>query len=205
MLNGGEILIATHNRGKVREFDQLLSPFGIGVISAADRGGEPPEETGTTFAQNALIKARAASASTSLPVIADDSGLCVAALDGAPGVYSARWAGETGDFGLAMEKVWQELRARYPGKSLTGALAGACFVCALALLIPGQEARLFEGRVRGRLVWPPRGNKGFGYDPIFAPEGRSQTFGEMLPEQKHSLSHRVRALNALMVAVREES
>jgi XTP/dITP diphosphohydrolase len=186
----GRLVIASHNAGKVREIAELLAPFGTEVLAAAALGLAEPEETAASFAGNARLKAEAAAAASGLPALADDSGLCVAALGGAPGIYSARWAGPDRDFSLAMRRVEQALGER-PDRR-------AAFVCALALAMPGQPTRVFEGRVEGTLVFPPRGSRGFGYDPIFLAEGESQTFGEMDPEKKHAMSHRAQAF-ALLV------
>jgi len=178
------LLVASHNQGKVREIADLLSSFGILVRGAAELGLKEPEETGQTFAENALLKARAAAKESGLMALADDSGLCVAALNGAPGITSARWAGPNKDFALAMARVERELRARD---------TSAKFVCALVLAAPSGEAEIFEGEVHGHLVFPPRGKNGFGYDPIFVADGLNQTFGEIDPAQKHAISHRARA------------
>lgn len=193
LARGSTLLVASHNQGKVREIADLLSPFGILVRGAAELGLAEPEETGHTFAENALLKARAAAKEGGLMALADDSGLCVAALNGAPGITSARWAGPDKDFALAMARVERELK-------------GACdastkFVCALALAAPSGEAETFEGEVHGHLVFPPRGNNGFGYDPIFVADGMSQTFGEIDPAQKHAISHRARAFEKFARAV----
>jgi XTP/dITP diphosphohydrolase len=195
----GRLVIATHNRGKLTELRDLLAPYGVEALSAADLGLPEPDETGDSFAANAAIKARAAAASANIPALADDSGLCVDALGGAPGVNSARWAGEARDFAAAMSKVEEALQAadaRPPHE--------AHFTCALALASPDGELQVFEGKVFGELVFPPRGNLGFGYDPIFLPKGFTRTFGEMTPQEKHGipadgsqgLSHRARAFQA---------
>ena len=196
----GRLVVATHNPGKLREIEELLSPFGVQPIGAAELGLEEPEETGSTFRDNALLKARAAARGSGLVALADDSGLCVEALDGAPGIYSARWAGAAKDFGAAMARVERELEAR--GAALP---RRAAFVCVLALAYPDGAVETFEGRVDGTLVFPPRGAAGFGYDPIFRPDGHERTFGEMGPEEKHgipadgslALSHRARAFQKL--------
>ncbi len=185
-----KIVIASHNPGKVGEIATLLAPFGTEVVSAADLGLGEPEETGTTFAANAELKARAAAEASGLAALADDSGLQVAALDGRPGIHSARWAGPEKDFQKAMRKVEDAL----PGKDGRG----AGFICALALAWPDGHLETFEGHVHGRLVWPPRGDKGFGYDPIFVPDGYRMTFGEMAPEEKHRISHRADAFRKLV-------
>ena len=183
----GKLVVASHNAGKVREIDELLAPLGVEAISAASLSLLEPEETESTFAGNATLKAYAAAAGSRLPALADDSGLEVFALRGAPGVYSARWAGPNKDFKLAMRRVEEELRAKDTHD------ARAHFVCALALAVPGQKSEIFEGRAFGSLTFPPRGDKGFGYDPIFLPEGHRFTFGEMDPAAKDAISHRARA------------
>ena len=201
-LSPGPIVVASHNGGKAREIVDLLGPFGIAVKSAAELGLPEPEETGTTFEANAILKAKAAAESSGLVALADDSGLAVDALDGAPGIFSARWAGPTKDFSVAMRKVedaLQENGATTPDKRR------AEFVAALALATPEGEVETFTGRVEGTLVWPPRGDKGFGYDPVFLPDGHLRTFGEMSAEEKHgwrpgrsdALSHRARAFQLL--------
>ncbi len=192
---GSALLVASHNRGKVREIADLLSPFGISVRGAAELALTEPEETGRTFAENALLKAQAAAGESGLPALADDSGLCVAGLEGEPGIYSARWAGPDKDFSIAMTRVERELRQR--GARDTSAK----FVCALALAAPSGEAAQFEGDVHGHLVFPPRGGNGFGYDPIFIADGMTQTFGEIDPALKHAVSHRARAFEKFAHAV----
>jgi XTP/dITP diphosphohydrolase len=191
----GRLVVASHNAGKVREIAALLAPLGVEAISAATLGLAEPEETETSFAGNARLKAEAAAAASGLPALSDDSGLEVFALGGAPGVYSARWAGPAKDFAAAMERVWRELQGAGAGN------VSARFVCALALAAPGAETRVFEGEARGEVVWPPRGEKGFGYDPIFLPEGGSRTFGEMTHEEKLPLTHRARAFEQLLAAL----
>jgi XTP/dITP diphosphohydrolase len=188
----GRLVIATHNPGKRREIADLLAPYDVEVVSAGDLGLAEPEETGTTFAANAELKARAAAEAANLPALADDSGLAVAALDGAPGIYSARWGGEKKDFGAAMARVEREL-AGHRDRS-------ASFVCALSLCWPDGHVETFEGAVHGALVWPPRGERGFGYDPMFVADGRTQTFGEMDPDAKHAISHRADAFRKLVAA-----
>ncbi|MGF1446204.1 MAG: RdgB/HAM1 family non-canonical purine NTP pyrophosphatase [Pikeienuella sp.] len=192
---GAKLVVATHNSGKLREIADLLRPFGVVSTAAGDLDLPEPEETETTFAGNAKLKARAAAEPTGLPALADDSGLSVEALGGAPGIYSARWAETPNgrDFGHAMHKVWTVLDAQQ-----VPAPRRAAFVCALALVWPDGEAAVFEGRVEGQLVWPPRGDRGFGYDPMFLPDGQTQTFGEMAPAAKHAISHRARAFSALL-------
>jgi XTP/dITP diphosphohydrolase len=194
------LVVASHNPGKVREIRDLLAPYGVEAVSAEELDLPEPVETGKTFAANAELKARAAAKSSGLPALADDSGLEVAALDGEPGIYSARWAGEEKDFEAAMGRVelaLAEADAREPEKR------GANFTCALSLATPDGACHTFEGKVFGTLVWPPRGTRGFGYDPIFLPEGGSQTFGEMEPEKKHGQSHRARAFELFREACLE--
>jgi XTP/dITP diphosphohydrolase len=188
-LTGGRLVIASHNPGKVAEIAALLAPYRIAALGAAGLGLPEPEETGRSFRENAELKARAAAQAAGLPALADDSGLTVAALGGAPGIMSARWAGPNRDFTAAMARLERELA----GKSDRG----AAFVCALALAWPDGHCETVEGRVEGRLVWPPRGNRGFGYDPVFIPEGAAITFGEMDPQEKHRISHRADAFRRL--------
>ena len=190
----GELVIASHNAGKVREIGELLAPLGVTALSAGALGLPEPEETEDSFAGNALLKARAAAAAAGLPALADDSGLAVRALGGDPGIHSARWAGPERDFAAAMDKVNRAL-----GKA---ADRRAAFICALALARPGGAEAVFEGTVAGRLTWPPRGDRGFGYDPIFVPDGHETTFGEMEPAAKHAISHRARAFAKLLAAWR---
>jgi XTP/dITP diphosphohydrolase len=184
------ILIASHNKGKVREIEALLAPLGFEVRDA--QGLAEPEETGATFEDNAILKARAAADATGLAALADDSGLAVSALGGAPGIHSARWAGEDKDFNAAMMRVGRELAALKTGDT------GAKFVCVLALAQPDGGVETFRGEVRGRLVFPPRGGNGFGYDPIFVADGMRETFGEIDPALKHSISHRAKAFEKLV-------
>jgi XTP/dITP diphosphohydrolase len=210
-LGPGRLVVASHNEGKVREIAELLGPYGIDSVSAAELELPEPDEIGVSFIENADLKARAAADLSGLPALADDSGLCVEALGDRPGIFSARWAladphvspeagpGEvTGarDFNLAMRRVQQELEALGPDAS-----RNAHFVCALALCWPDGHAEWFEGRVDGTLVWPPRGDKGFGYDPMFVPAGGQQTFGEMDPADKHRISHRADAFRKLVAAL----
>ena len=207
-LDKGKLVIASHNQGKVREIRDLLGPYGIEPVSAAELDLPEPDEIGVDFIENADLKARQAADLSGLPALADDSGLCVEALGGRPGIFSARWAysdlsvppeGDAGelqgtrDFGLAMRRVWDEIEALGPDAS-----RNAWFVCALALVWPDGQAEWFEGRVDGTLVWPPRGDKGFGYDPMFVPAGRDVTFGEMDPGEKHRISHRADAFRKLV-------
>jgi XTP/dITP diphosphohydrolase len=187
--SGGRLVIATHNAGKLREIEELLAPFAVSVVGAAALGLPEPEETGDSFEANAALKARAAAAASRLPALADDSGLVVPALGGKPGIHSARWAGPGRDFGQAMARVERELGSS--GRA-------ASFVAVLALGWPDGHIELFRGEVAGRVVWPPRGDKGFGYDPMFLPDGQRETFGEMAPAQKHGLSHRARAFAKLV-------
>ncbi len=191
---GAKLVVASHNAGKVREIGDLLAPFGIETVSAGELGLEEPEETGDTFRANAELKALAAAKAANLPALADDSGLCVNALNGAPGIYSARWAGPSKDFEFAMEKLRRGMLEAGPVD------VGAHFICGLALAWPDGHVEYFEGRVDGELTWPPRGEKGFGYDPIFIPEGHDITFGEMEPDAKHAMSHRADAFRQLVNA-----
>ena len=188
------LVIASHNPGKVREIAELLAPFHLDVIGAGALKLPEPEETGETFAANAILKAEAAASASGFAALADDSGLCVAALNGAPGIFSARWAGPDKDFSLAMKRVEHEMAAiGSPDKR-------AYFVCVLALAAPGAQTKIFEGRVYGALTFPPRGDKGFGYDPIFVPESERFTFGEMDPQAKHAISHRARAFEKFVAS-----
>ncbi|MBK1696943.1 RdgB/HAM1 family non-canonical purine NTP pyrophosphatase [Rhodovibrio salinarum] len=197
-LGADTLVIASHNPGKVREIAELLEPFGTTVKSAGELGLPEPEETGHTFAENAELKARASAKGANLPALADDSGLAVTALGGKPGIYSARWAGPDKDFHAAMDRVEQELREVNAG---TGGDRSACFVCALTLAWPEGTTRTFQGQVDGTLTYPPRGTRGFGYDPVFVPDGHAITFGEMEPAAKHAMSHRARAFRQLVDAV----
>lgn len=200
---GDKLVVATHNLGKYAELRELLAPYGIEALSAAELGLAQPEETGASFYENAVLKARAVAQGANMPSLADDSGLCVDALGGAPGIYSARWAGTARDFAAAMERVEREVQAAKARSPIS-----AHFSCALALAFPDGEAEAFEGKVSGALVFPPRGRFGFGYDPIFLPEGFSKTFGEMTAQEKHGipadgapgLSHRARAFQAFAKA-----
>jgi XTP/dITP diphosphohydrolase len=199
----GKIVAATHNRGKLVESHDLVDPHGIEVVSAESLGLPEPEETGDTFIANALIKARAATERSALPALSDDSGICVVGLDGAPGIYSARWADKNGGFGSAMARIRDELEARGAAKPWR-----AYFISALAIAWPDGHVETFEGRVDGELTFPPRGTAGFGYDPMFIPDGHSRTFGEMTSMEKHglpadgslALSHRARAFQLLAKA-----
>jgi XTP/dITP diphosphohydrolase len=199
---GPKLVIATHNSGKLREIAELLAPLGIECVGAAELGLPEPEEIGNNFADNADLKAREAADLSGLPALADDSGLCVDALGGMPGIFSARWAEDAQgkrDWMRAMEKVWSEVEE-------AGEDAGhdAHFTCALAIAWPNDgQAETFEGRVDGTLVWPPRGSRGFGYDPMFVPAGHEQSFGEMEPAAKHAISHRADAFAKLVAALNE--
>lgn len=188
-----ELVLATHNPGKVREIAALLEPFAVNVLSAGALGLPEPEETGQTFQDNALIKAEAAASKSGRPALSDDSGLVIPALGGAPGIYSARWAGPTKDFTVAMHTVEEELT-----KVRAAANTPAYFICVLALCWPDGETKTFEGRVDWHLEFPPRGQKGFGYDPIFVPNGHDITFGEMNADAKHAMSHRAVAFGKLI-------
>jgi XTP/dITP diphosphohydrolase len=187
---GDRLILASHNPGKIREIGALLAPLSITVVPAGTIGLPEPAETGANFAENALIKARAAATAGGLPALADDSGLAVETLSGEPGIYSARWAGPARDFAMAMRSLEEKLRA-------AGASAPeqrrAEFICVLSLCLPEGWHQEFEGRVAGRVVWPPRGTLGFGYDPMFMPDGYDMTFGEMPPDAKHGISHRAAA------------
>jgi len=200
---GEKLLIATHNEGKLREISALLQPFGIACVGAAELDLPVPEETGVTFVDNADLKARQSADLTGLPALADDSGICIDALGGRPGIHTANWAeDEAGnrDWMRAMTKAWDELQAAGPDAS-----RDAHFACALAIAWPEDgQAEAFEGRVDGKLVWPPRGQKGFGYDPMFVPTGHEITFGEMDPAEKHKISHRAEAFRKLVAALGQE-
>jgi XTP/dITP diphosphohydrolase len=191
LTRGTRLVVASHNPGKVREILELVAPHGLDVVSAAQLRLPEPEETGSTFAENAHIKAVAAAQGSGLPALADDSGLEVAALGGAPGIHSARWAGPRKDFAFAMRRLSEEIGAR--GGWDPSAAPHANFTAVLCLAWPNGETAAFEGKVYGHLVWPPRGAKGFGYDPMFVADGESLTFGEMEPDAKHAISHRARA------------
>lgn len=200
-LTNKKIVVASHNAGKLREFSDLMAPFGFEAKSAKDCGLPEPDETGTTFEENAYIKAFAAASATGLPALSDDSGLCVDALDGAPGVYTANWAEKedgSRDFGMAMQRT--EVAMQQVGATEPTQRSGR-FVAVICLAFPDGEAEYYRGEVEGRLVWPPRGDLGFGYDPVFLPDGHQKTFGEMSAQEKHgwkpgdaeALSHRARA------------
>lgn len=189
--HGSKLVVASHNKGKVWEINQLIQPFGLNAVPASELGLVEPAETETTFRGNALIKAKASAVGSGLPALADDSGLEIDALDGAPGVYSADWAGPSRDFGLAMSRVNDELAKRGAWKA--GAAPRANFISVLCLCWPDGAHEFYEGRVFGHVVWPPRGGNGFGYDPMFVPEGERRTYGEMEPVEKYAGSHRTRA------------
>lgn len=197
--DGSTLIVASHNAGKVREISDLLRPFAVNVRSAGELGLAEPDETGQTFTENAELKARAAAQAAHLPALADDSGLCVVALDGAPGIYSARWAGPDKDFDVAMVRIERELVARGAGGGAKQDWR-AYFVCALSLAWPDGHCETFVGEVHGQLVFPRRGDKGFGYDPIFVPDGHTISFGEMAPDAKHAISHRAAAFAQLIAA-----
>jgi XTP/dITP diphosphohydrolase len=189
---GGRLVVASHNPGKVREIDDLLQSYDAEPVSAGELGLPEPVEDGLTFVANAILKAESAATRSGLPALSDDSGLAVAALDGAPGIYSARWAGPEKDFQYAMQRVQDEV-GDAPDRN-------AQFICVLALAWPDGHVEKFEGTVDGTLVWPPRGDCGFGYDPMFLPKGHDETFGEMDPARKHAISHRAAAFRQLVAA-----
>lgn len=199
---GMRLVVASHNKGKVWEIHQLIAPYGLDAVSAGDLGLSEPDETESTFAGNARLKALAAATASGLPALADDSGLEVECLGGAPGIFSARWAGPTKDFGLAMEKVAEEVGRRDGWTATDPSVAGprANFISVLCLAWPDGSAELFEGKVYGHLVWPARGGNGFGYDPMFRPDGETRTYGEMEPKEKYAGSHRTRAFAAFTAA-----
>ena len=194
-LKNQNIVIATHNKGKLEEFAQLLAPYGVKTKSVGELGLAEPAETESTFRGNALIKAEAACKASGLITIADDSGLCVDALDGAPGVYTADWAGPSRDWMQAMRLVEEKLQA---AGATTPAERKAQFMCTLCVLWPDGEVRYYEGVAPGHLTWPPRGSLGHGYDPAFVPDGQDVTFAEMSPDAKNKISHRARALEKLL-------
>ena len=191
----GRLVAATHNKGKVVELKALFEPLGFEVVSAGELGLEEPVETEFTFAGNALLKARAACAATGSPALSDDSGIAVTALGGMPGVNTADWAGHPRDFYVAMEKVERELKA------INATDRSAKFVCCLAVVWPDGREETYQGEVHGDLVWPPRGTRGFGYDPVFIAKGETETFGEMDPDKKHAMSHRADAFAKLKAAL----
>lgn len=188
--DGDKLVIATHNQGKLREFADLLAPYAKNIISAGDLNLIEPEETGSTFTENAKLKSQAAAQASKAMALADDSGLCVVALNDQPGLYSARWGGPQKDFHMAMQRVQNELG--------NAANRSAYFICILSLTWPDGHTEVFEGRIDGTITWPPRGDKGHGYDPIFVPQGHTRTFGEMENAEKNALSHRGRAVDKLI-------
>ena len=194
-LAGDRLVIATHNAGKLREIAELMRPFKVEAVGAGALGLPEPEETGSTFEANAELKALAAATRANLPALADDSGVVVPALGGAPGIYSARWAGPEKDFMAAMRRIEEGLRGK--------ADRSASFVAALTLAWPDGHRETFRGEVHGNLTWPPRGTRGFGYDPMFIPDGYDTTFGDMDPDAKHAISHRARAFQQLVAACLE--
>jgi XTP/dITP diphosphohydrolase len=192
-VNFDRLVIASHNQGKVREIRELISPLGIAVQSSAELDLPEPEETGATFAENAKLKSYSACQHSGLASLSDDSGLAVDILEGAPGIYSARWAGPNKDFTMAMQRIQDEIQNKTSHDNVS-----AHFICALSLSLPSGEHHIFEGKVDGTLTFPPRGEKGFGYDPIFIPNGYDITFAEMSPEKKHDISHRADAFQKFM-------
>jgi len=200
VLTPGKLVIATHNKGKLKEIQKLLEPWGMECLAAGDLGLPEPEETGTTFVENALLKARAAAEAAQLPALADDSGLCVVALNGAPGVYTADWA-EAAPFEGGPGRDWYMAMGKVEGKlaELGPATPRDCwFSCVLALAWPNGDSAVYEGRAMGSLTWPPRGTMGFGYDPVFVPVGDTRTFAELDPAEKHAISHRADAFAKLV-------
>ncbi len=189
-ITGEELVIATHNKGKAVEIKDLLSPYISNFLTATDLNLEEPEETGSTFIENAILKAKAAAQTSGKLALADDSGLSVYALNGDPGIYSARWAGPEKDFTMAMGKINDLLEGQED--------RSAAFICVLALVWPDGHEEVFEGRVEGKIIWPPRGDKGFGYDPFFVANGYDLTFAEMEPAEKHKISHRAKAFELLL-------
>ncbi|WP_153771678.1 RdgB/HAM1 family non-canonical purine NTP pyrophosphatase [Labrenzia sp. CE80] len=207
-LEPGRLVVASHNKGKIREINELLAPYGFDVVSAGDLDLPEPEETGTTFEANAELKAVASAEASGLPSLADDSGFCVMALDGDPGIYSARWAGPDKDFAMAMRNVEEKMQQK--GAVNPDQRRGS-FVAVLCLAWPDGHKEFFRGEVDGQIVWPPRGEKGFGYDPVFQPDGHERTFGEMTSDEKHgwsrtepALSHRARAFQLFSKACLED-
>jgi len=191
------LVVATHNKGKWHEFALMLTPFFEDILSAGDLGLSEPDETGTSFAENALLKGHAAAQASQSVSLADDSGLCVTSLDGKPGIYSARWGGASRDFQMAMARVHKEL-----GDCVD---RSAYFICSLALVWPDGKTRLFEGRVDGHIAWPPRGTGGHGYDPFFIPKGYHHTFAEMTADVKQQISHRGKAVQLLLDYLKSSS
>ena len=196
LMRASQLVIATHNTNKFKEFSNLIKPFGIVTISSGELKLPEPEETANTFAGNATIKAQKAAYITNLPALADDSGLCVTAINGAPGIYSSRWAGSNKDFTSAMERINNYIKDKEDRT--------AWFMCVLCLALPTGQTWYFEGRIDGQIVWPPRGNHGHGYDPIFQPKGEIQTFAEMTNSKKNNISHRAQAFHAFRTSCLEE-
>ena len=194
---GGKLVVASHNPGKVREIGELLAAFDVEPISAGSLGLPEPVEDGLSFVANAEIKALAAAKASNMVSLSDDSGFAVDLLDGDPGIYSARWAGPTKDFSVAMQAVEDKLKEK---GAVTPAERSASFICALSLAWPDGHVESFEGRIYGHAIWPPRGDKGFGYDPMFVPNGYDVTFAEMEPAEKHAISHRADAFRQLINA-----
>ncbi|MCI5045542.1 MAG: RdgB/HAM1 family non-canonical purine NTP pyrophosphatase [Aquisalinus sp.] len=190
--SGKKLVLASHNKGKLAEFSGLLAPLGVTVISAAELNLPEPEETGDTFEANSALKALAAAKASDLPALADDSGLAVSALNGDPGIFSARWAGPEKDFGMAMRKIEDGLQAAGNDDR------SAAFICVLTLAWPDEHMEVTRGECKGKLIWPPRGNGGFGYDPMFMPVGRTQTFAEIATDEKKAISHRALAVEAML-------
>ena len=195
-LSPERLVIATHNQGKLREFSRILGSSFASIVTAGELGLPEPIESGTTFVENALIKARAAAALTQSAVLADDSGLCVTAIGGDPGLFSARWAGPNKDFKHAMRRVHDTL-----GNSID---RSATFIAVIALVLPDGSPQIFEGRAHGTIVWPPRGDKGHGYDPVFMPDGETRTFAEMTEDEKNTISHRGKAIEKLLAWLSEK-
>ena len=191
IFNETKIVIASHNKGKIKEITKLLKPLNIEILSAYDLGVDEPIENGNTFEKNALIKSSFVSKKTNLPSLSDDSGICFLDLDGEPGIYSARWAGQNKDFKLAMSKIYEKL------KNIQNPTYSCYFTCSLSLCWPDGHHVTVSGSVYGKFSWPPKGKKGFGYDPVFIPLGKKQTFGQMSPEYKHRISHRHKAFKKL--------
>ncbi|MCI5046434.1 MAG: RdgB/HAM1 family non-canonical purine NTP pyrophosphatase [Aquisalinus sp.] len=190
--SGEKLVLASHNKGKLAEFSGLLAPLGITVVSAAELNLPEPEETGDTFEANSTLKALAAAKVSDLPALADDSGLAVSALNGDPGIFSARWAGPEKDFAMAMRKVEDGLQAAGNDDR------SAAFICVLTLAWPDEHMEVTRGECKGKLIWPPRGDGGFGYDPMFMPVGRTQTFAEIAADEKKAISHRALAVEAML-------
>lgn len=187
---GSEVILASHNKGKLKEMQELMKPFKVSIRSSLELGLSEPVEDGSTFAENALIKARSAAKESGQIAISDDSGFCVKALDDKPGIYSARWAGDERNFNMAMQRVHNELGETTDKQ--------AYFIAVLAVVWPTGQEKVYEGRIDGSIAWPPRGERGFGYDPMFIPHGYEQTFAEILPQEKQQISHRALAFQKLI-------